>query len=288
MLLQSRGFGDQIIDEFDLLQISPVVYRHGWEYYRVIAFKHKDVKGLLQGFEGKGSKFEVLSKVDFVGVTASSLTLTADALFLDLNEKQIDALLTILAATIAYREKPMPKTLQQEQGSQNDLSRTPQKAENKLVASPVPYVQLFRRVAPEKRNNPNTPRVHYLENNVRRNTWSKDLKDHAKLTSTEKVAMGIILHITKREQWEEAKLRKAYCGDTLDSEGFIHCSTPKQVVKVANALFRAKKGLVLLCIATASTISLTSKQSNLSNVEHTNPHTVCHFHSEFRVGPDFE
>jgi hypothetical protein len=107
-----------------------------------------------------------------------------------LNEKQIDALLTILAATIAYREKPMPKTLQQEQGSQNDLSRTPQKAENKLVASPVPYVQLFRRVAPEKRNNPNTPRVHYLENNVRQNTWSKDLKDHAKRTSTEKVAMA--------------------------------------------------------------------------------------------------
>jgi predicted DNA binding protein len=65
MLLQSLGFGDQIIDEFDLLQISPVVYRHGWEYYRVIAFKHKDVKGLLQGFEGKGSKFEILSKVDF-------------------------------------------------------------------------------------------------------------------------------------------------------------------------------------------------------------------------------
>jgi uncharacterized protein (DUF952 family) len=63
--------------------------------------------------------------------------------------------------------------------------------------------------------------------------------------------MSIILHIVKREQWEKAKLRKAYRGDTLDSEGFIHCSTPRQVIKVANALFCAKKGLVLLCIETA-------------------------------------
>ena len=63
--------------------------------------------------------------------------------------------------------------------------------------------------------------------------------------------MSIILHITKRENWEEAKLRKVYRGDTLVSEGFIHCSTPRQVIKVANALFRAKKGLVLLCIDTA-------------------------------------
>lgn len=63
--------------------------------------------------------------------------------------------------------------------------------------------------------------------------------------------MGVILHIAKRENWEEAKLRKVYRGDTLVSEGFIHCSTPKQVIKVANALFRLRKGLVLLCIDTA-------------------------------------
>jgi len=38
-------------------------------------------------------------------------------------------------------------------------------------------------------------------------------------------------------------------GDTLDSQGFIHCSTIQQIVKVANALFLAQKGLVLLWIA---------------------------------------
>ena len=58
----------------------------------------------------------------------------------------------------------------------------------------------------------------------------------------------LILHITKQEQWEQAKLAGIYRGDTLDSEGFIHCSTPEQIIKVANALFHAQKELILLCI----------------------------------------
>jgi len=60
--------------------------------------------------------------------------------------------------------------------------------------------------------------------------------------------MSIILHITNRQQWEQAKLRQAYSGDTLNTEGFIHCSTPQQIVKVANRFFAGKKGLILLCI----------------------------------------
>lgn len=60
--------------------------------------------------------------------------------------------------------------------------------------------------------------------------------------------MNTILHITQRQEWEQAKLLKSYRGDTLDTEGFIHCSTPLQVVKVANTFFPNQKGLILLCI----------------------------------------
>ncbi|GAA6614505.1 DUF952 domain-containing protein [Scytonema sp. NUACC26] len=60
--------------------------------------------------------------------------------------------------------------------------------------------------------------------------------------------MSMILHITQKEQWERAKLDGVYRGDTLDSEGFIHCSKPTQVIKVANTLFYNQQGLVLLYI----------------------------------------
>jgi len=41
-----------------------------------------------------------------------------------------------------------------------------------------------------------------------------------------------------------------YTGDTLKTEGFIHCSTLDQVIGVANQRFKGQTGLVLLCIET--------------------------------------
>ncbi len=60
--------------------------------------------------------------------------------------------------------------------------------------------------------------------------------------------MNIILHITQRQQWEVAKLIGSYRADSLDSEGFIHCSRSMQIVKVANRFFNNQKDLVLLFI----------------------------------------
>ena len=59
----------------------------------------------------------------------------------------------------------------------------------------------------------------------------------------------MILHITARQSWEQALQTGVYRGDTLESEGFIHCSTPAQVADVANALYTGRRGLVVLCIA---------------------------------------
>ena len=62
--------------------------------------------------------------------------------------------------------------------------------------------------------------------------------------------MTRILHITTYEQWRLAHDAGVYRGDTLDSEGFIHCSLPGQVVGVANERFAGRRGLVLLSIDT--------------------------------------
>lgn len=61
--------------------------------------------------------------------------------------------------------------------------------------------------------------------------------------------MDSILHITTWASWEQAQAAGVYKGDTLDTEGFIHCSTPEQVVEVAERVFRGRDDLVLLCIA---------------------------------------
>jgi uncharacterized protein (DUF952 family) len=61
--------------------------------------------------------------------------------------------------------------------------------------------------------------------------------------------MNTILHITQRSQWETAKNLGTYRGDTLDTEGFIHCSTAQQMIGSANRFFPGQKDLVILVIA---------------------------------------
>jgi uncharacterized protein (DUF952 family) len=57
--------------------------------------------------------------------------------------------------------------------------------------------------------------------------------------------MNKILHITQRQQWKKAKDLGSYRGDTLDSEGFIHCSTRSQVMGSANRFFKNQTDLVI-------------------------------------------
>jgi uncharacterized protein (DUF952 family) len=57
-----------------------------------------------------------------------------------------------------------------------------------------------------------------------------------------------ILHITKRGQWAAAKELGSYRGNTLETEGFIHCSTINQVAGSANRFFQGQQDLVILVI----------------------------------------
>ena len=56
----------------------------------------------------------------------------------------------------------------------------------------------------------------------------------------------MILHITSKQEWLEAQQRGEYVAPSLQTEGFIHCSTEKQVLHVANAFYRGRNDLVLL------------------------------------------
>lgn len=141
------------IDAFNILQVSPVVYRQGWEYYRLIVFRHEDLKRLMKRLEQRGFVFDIVRKVPFDGFIASSLSLTADALFSDLTDKQMDALLT--AYSHGYYRLPRKSDIQTI-ASRRRVPRTTfqehlKKAENKLVVSLVPYIQLYKKASPERR-----------------------------------------------------------------------------------------------------------------------------------------
>lgn len=58
----------------------------------------------------------------------------------------------------------------------------------------------------------------------------------------------MILHICSRQAWNDALKNGAYRGNTLETEGFIHCSTQEQIIEVADQMFRRIIDFILLII----------------------------------------
>ena len=58
----------------------------------------------------------------------------------------------------------------------------------------------------------------------------------------------MIYHITTKTLFNLAQALGEYKAESLTSEGFIHCSTAKQVAPVANAFYKGQHGLILLQI----------------------------------------
>lgn len=83
--------------------------------------------------------------------------------------------------------------------------------------------------------------------------------------------MAIITHFTHRSSWETATQAGTYTGDTLVTEGFIHCSTPEQVIAVANRIARSWDDAVLLWIDEAK-VNAKIVYENLEGGEALFPH----------------
>lgn len=60
--------------------------------------------------------------------------------------------------------------------------------------------------------------------------------------------MSVVFHIATRAEWELALAAGVYRTGSLDTEGFIHCSTAEQVAATASRLFAGRTDLVLLFI----------------------------------------
>lgn len=141
------------IGKLNLLNVFPTIIENGWEYYRLIAFRHEDFKELLRRLEEWKWDYKILRKAPFDGFIASSMTYTADVLFSNLTEKQIHAILT--AYRHGYYNLPRHTDVQtiaaKEKVSRTTFQEHLKKAENKLVATIIPYIKLFNHAPKEKR-----------------------------------------------------------------------------------------------------------------------------------------
>lgn len=80
-----------------------------------------------------------------------------------------------------------------------------------------------------------------------------------------------ILHLTHWAEWEEALQRGSYTAPSLDGVGFIHCSFPHQLERVANAFYANHANLVILVID-ASRLTSPLKVEKAVDVEDEYPH----------------
>ena len=58
----------------------------------------------------------------------------------------------------------------------------------------------------------------------------------------------MIYHLSSRQAWHEAQQRGDYRVESLESEGFIHCSTRTQVLPVAEKYYKGQQGMLLFMI----------------------------------------
>ncbi|MDJ0600412.1 MAG: DUF952 domain-containing protein [Crocosphaera sp.] len=81
----------------------------------------------------------------------------------------------------------------------------------------------------------------------------------------------MIFHITTSETWKKAKLNNEYRCNSLETEGFIHCSTQSQIITIANTFYSHCNQLIVLEInpnKLLSEIKWESPAHPNSNVEH--------------------
>jgi uncharacterized protein (DUF952 family) len=88
----------------------------------------------------------------------------------------------------------------------------------------------------------------FTANDVRRLLRAEERRSRNDICTVKKPEINLIFHITTRSEWQATQARGEYRAPSLETEGFIHLSTSKQVSSVANAFYRGQSGLVLLVV----------------------------------------
>jgi hypothetical protein len=134
------------IQELEILNLMPIFYTRSYEYYRLIAFRHEALSELFDRLNEQRFQVEVQEKAPFNGMVSDSLV-TLNSLVGGLTDKQVDAI--VAAYNNGYYQTPRRVNVQ----TIADRVRVPRttlqehlnKAENKLISSIIPQIQLYTR-----------------------------------------------------------------------------------------------------------------------------------------------
>lgn len=132
-----------VFDEHRAIDAPPAVFENGWGYWRAISFSENDVRGLFKDLNRRGT-VELLRKRE-LPLSVLPTSVWANSLFSGLTGKQMDAMLK--AHRYGYYSSPRQITTDSiARGiglSRSTYEEHLRKAENKIVASLVPYLQLY-------------------------------------------------------------------------------------------------------------------------------------------------
>ncbi len=139
-------------EPYQFVDAPPAVYQDGWGYFRVLSFEEERTKELF-GALNKLGRAELIRKRE-IPLNFLPSSVWVNSLFADLTGKQTDAILK--AHRYGYYTSPREVTTESIARSLG-VSRSTyeehlRKAENRIMASLIPYLQLF--AAAEKRPEP--------------------------------------------------------------------------------------------------------------------------------------
>lgn len=133
-----------VFEKNNCLEIQPATYTGGWEYYRVISFREKDLRNVFATLE-KYCTIEVISRRAIPsGAVKETMLVSTATLFGGLTRKQVQAL--VFAVENGYYQVPK-KVTTEEMASKLKLPRTTyeehlRKAEGKVLRSMAPYISM--------------------------------------------------------------------------------------------------------------------------------------------------
>jgi uncharacterized protein (DUF952 family) len=90
----------------------------------------------------------------------------------------------------------------------------------------------------------------------------------------------MIYHICTQDSWKISQGSAAYQPESLETEGFIHCSTASQVDRVLNTFYRGQEDLVLLAIDPSLLVSELKWEPGLDKLDELFPHIFGSINSD--------